>query len=468
MAVAREQRRHRRVERGGVAQSGVAIAGREGARDRAAGAGRGRSPSSSAGAGARIRRVLVGDEPAGVVAARAGEVRVDVHAARHHDHPARHRASARRPAASATIRPSSMQTSRISPSTPLAGSCTAPPTIRSRSPAHRRLPPEPARSAPSSRTSVSAAAARGRQDRRQRQRHVVHPVAGPGLVDAGDAGVDRHAGARHRARARARSRRAAIRSSGMAGSPSAPADPATSTASAAHAPRVEARAGRPRTAGAPSRKLTAHRVSGLPGQRRLRARSIAAGAQTAEGARARASLSACASATSPSARCASLASRPARRRGRWRRTGPVIRRSASATAGRSAAGSSPSRCPRTVAAHDGESVALFGRARTRRRSPPPPVHGPRRSTRRASARFCTWRPSAGGVALQVAGIALPRIDGPEQDHVGPIPDLTQRRRRAAAPLRGQEARRRSVGGGAVHLGPERDPPPRWRSAAPGS
>ena len=32
----------------------------------------------------------------------------------------------------ATIRPSSMQTSRTSPSMPLAGSCTAPPTIRSR------------------------------------------------------------------------------------------------------------------------------------------------------------------------------------------------------------------------------------------------------------------------------------------------------------------------------------------------
>ena len=71
-----------------------------------------------------------------------------------------------------------MQMSRTSPSTPLAGSCTAPPTIRSRSPP--LIAPPPARDG----RPLAAAAAkrlgrspRMRQHRRERQRHLVHAIA---------------------------------------------------------------------------------------------------------------------------------------------------------------------------------------------------------------------------------------------------------------------------------------------------
>ena len=85
VAVPREQGCHCRVERGGVAQARVAVTGGEGRRDGTAAARAGVALQQ----GRRrhgIRRVLIGDEATGVIAARAGEVRVDVHSAGHHDH----------------------------------------------------------------------------------------------------------------------------------------------------------------------------------------------------------------------------------------------------------------------------------------------------------------------------------------------------------------------------------------------
>ena len=84
------ERRDGRVERGRVPQSGVAVAGGERARHRAAGPrARGLFVVRELGRRRRVGRVLVGNQAARVVAARAREVGVDVHAAGHHDHAAR-------------------------------------------------------------------------------------------------------------------------------------------------------------------------------------------------------------------------------------------------------------------------------------------------------------------------------------------------------------------------------------------
>ena len=134
------------------------------------------SPSTSVGRGAGIGGVLVGDEPPGVVAARAGEVGVDVHAAGHDDHAARvERRRAGRAGARRCVRPRCR--------------CRAPRRRRrwpGRGPRRRRSEAAPARSsappAPRARTAASSAASvsaadRGAGERRaQRQRHVVHPV----------------------------------------------------------------------------------------------------------------------------------------------------------------------------------------------------------------------------------------------------------------------------------------------------
>ena len=101
------------------------------------------------------------------------------------------------------MRPSSMQMSRTSPSTPLAGSWIA-----------AADDPKPrwaltVRAWISRRSAASSAGERPRplEVRRggaKRQRDVVHPIRGPALVDAGDAGIDRNAG-RKLSLARARS-----------------------------------------------------------------------------------------------------------------------------------------------------------------------------------------------------------------------------------------------------------------------
>src|SRR6266540_1831195 len=92
--VARGERRYRCFHRGRIAQPGVAIARGERAGDGAPGPrapGRLTSPVRvvEPRRGHRIRRVLLRLQPAPVVHARSRDVRVDVHAARHHDHAAR-------------------------------------------------------------------------------------------------------------------------------------------------------------------------------------------------------------------------------------------------------------------------------------------------------------------------------------------------------------------------------------------
>ena len=83
-------RRHRRIEYGGVAKARVTVAGGEGARHRAAAA---RSRERLAWQQVRSRRgitcMLLGEESAGQVHAAAGNVTVHVDATGHDDHSAR-------------------------------------------------------------------------------------------------------------------------------------------------------------------------------------------------------------------------------------------------------------------------------------------------------------------------------------------------------------------------------------------
>ena len=58
----------------------------------------------------------------------------------------------------------------------------------------------------------------------------------------------------------------------------------------------------------------------------------------------------------------------------------------------------------------------------------------------------------GRVAGEEPGIALIGIDAPEQEDIAAVPDLSQRGRRAAAALGGQEPSCRRIRGGAVHGG----------------
>ncbi len=88
VTVPRQQRCHGGVERRRVAESCVPIPRREGARHGAARARPGLAFEQDRSR-SRIGRVLVGNEPAGMIAARAREMSVDVHPAGHHDHAAR-------------------------------------------------------------------------------------------------------------------------------------------------------------------------------------------------------------------------------------------------------------------------------------------------------------------------------------------------------------------------------------------
>ena len=140
-----------------------------------------------------IGGVLLGDEPARVVAARAGEVRVDVHATGHDDHAARverRRAGRQRrddaavldaDVAHLAVDPVGRVVDRAADDPKPAVALIAP---RGRAPA-KRLQQQPAASPPRGARSP---------DGGERQRDVVHAVAGAGLVDAGDTGVDRDAG----------------------------------------------------------------------------------------------------------------------------------------------------------------------------------------------------------------------------------------------------------------------------------
>ena len=88
MRVPRRERCNGGIEDGGVAQAGVAIAGGEGARHGAAGARASGVTTRQARRGHRIGGVLLRQETARVVAARARDVAVDVHATGHDDHAA--------------------------------------------------------------------------------------------------------------------------------------------------------------------------------------------------------------------------------------------------------------------------------------------------------------------------------------------------------------------------------------------
>src|SRR5439155_216154 len=84
--VSSDERGHRRFHHRGIAEPGVAIAGRKGARHGPPGArARDRAILERRG-GEWIGRVLFGEQPPGVVHARPADVRVDVHAAGHHHH----------------------------------------------------------------------------------------------------------------------------------------------------------------------------------------------------------------------------------------------------------------------------------------------------------------------------------------------------------------------------------------------
>ena len=79
---------HGRFHHRGIAEPGVAIAGRKGARHRPPGARARDRAILEPRRGQWIGRVLFGEQPPGVVHARPGDVRVHVHAAGHHHHAA--------------------------------------------------------------------------------------------------------------------------------------------------------------------------------------------------------------------------------------------------------------------------------------------------------------------------------------------------------------------------------------------
>ena len=115
--VARGERRRRRLDHRRVAEQRVAIAGDERRRHDAAAA-----RAQDLGPLDGIPAVLLGRQPARGVDLRPGDVRVDVDAARHHDHAAR--VDPRRVVGQRRRPPCRRcrQTSRTSPATPLAGS----------------------------------------------------------------------------------------------------------------------------------------------------------------------------------------------------------------------------------------------------------------------------------------------------------------------------------------------------------
>ena len=280
VAVPGHERRDRRIEGGGVAQTGVAVAGGEGARDRAAGA----RPAPEARRRA-ARAAATGSAACSSGISRRAWLQLELAKWEWMSTPPGITTMPRASSVGApagrlsTMRPSSMQTSRISPSTPLAGSWTVPPVIRSRSCA-----PAVSRTARSSASSVVAAPRRRR--------------AGEGRA----AGARRPSGRRCRLRgcpatpvsiATRRSRRASLARG--------PIDHRRHPASAAFDRPRQARMPTPRRArrrrrhrhrskpASPglvarrtARKVHRERVAGLPGQHRFRARAVAARPERAE------------------------------------------------------------------------------------------------------------------------------------------------------------------------------------------
>ena len=141
--------------------------------------------------GSRVRRVLLRQQSAGVIAAGAGEVGVDVHPPGHHDHASGIERG--RAVRAGSLRPGHSRCRCLAP--------LHPPGWPGREPFHRRseaAAPRSQRLRPPRRIIIRqrfeglngrALTAEGRP---QRERNLVHPVRGPALVNAGDTGIDRH------------------------------------------------------------------------------------------------------------------------------------------------------------------------------------------------------------------------------------------------------------------------------------
>ena len=184
VAVAGHQRSDGGIECRRVAQTGVAVSGGEGARHRSAGARAGQGLAvQQRGRCDRVGGVLVRNQPARVVAARAGEMGVEVHPAGHHDHPAgvQLRRVGRETLDDAPVLDADVADLAVDAVRGVVDRSAGDPEP------HRIRRPRTSRSSASR---VSAAPRRPGNGGSERQRHVVHPVAGAGFVNAGDAGVD--------------------------------------------------------------------------------------------------------------------------------------------------------------------------------------------------------------------------------------------------------------------------------------
>jgi hypothetical protein len=86
--MAGHHRSDRRIEHSGIAQPRVSVTGRKGGRDCASGSGSAEAATLiERGSCSGVGRVLFRQQTAGVIAAGAGQVGVDIHPSRHYDHP---------------------------------------------------------------------------------------------------------------------------------------------------------------------------------------------------------------------------------------------------------------------------------------------------------------------------------------------------------------------------------------------